>query len=62
MVKVKNLADAQIGDFINYKNKLSIICAITRKGESFIIQLDDKRIIEESGKNHQEIFRMVDKF
>lgn len=60
MIKVKNIAEAQIGDFINYNKKLSVISAITQNGESFTIHLDDDTVIEESFKNHTEIFRMVD--
>lgn len=61
MIKVKNIAEAQIGDFINYNKKLSVISAITRNGESFTVQLDDETVFEESSETHTEIFRMIEK-
>lgn len=60
MIKVKNIAEAQIGDFINYNKRLSVICAITTNGETYVIHLDDKSVIEERSSNHAEIFRMID--
>ena len=58
MIKIKLISEAEIGDFINHRGKVSIISSVEEKGDYSIIGLSDGEVIIALKDQRTEIFRM----
>jgi hypothetical protein len=61
MIKIKDLSEAIVGDFISFNQKLSIIRAISVVDDTVIILLDDGTEINVDTATRVEIFRIRDR-
>jgi hypothetical protein len=61
MIKVKNVSEALVGDFISYNQKLSVVSSISRDHDFFVVQMEDGTEIEFLATTRVEIFRIVDR-
>lgn len=58
MIKIKDLSEAIVGDFISFNQKLSIIRSISVEDNTVILQLDDGTEIKVNTAARVEIFRI----
>jgi hypothetical protein len=61
MIKIRSMCDAEIGDFINYKGKVSIISSVQQNGDYLIIGLKEGEVIVALKDQKTEIFRVRSK-
>lgn len=58
MIKIKSLDEAEIGDYINHRGKISIISSIESKGEYYIIGITEGEVIVVLKEQKSEIFQV----
>jgi hypothetical protein len=61
MIKVKDVSEALAGDFISYKQKLSVISSVSYHRDLFVLQLEDGTEIECLPSMRFEIFRIINR-
>ena len=61
MIKVKDVSEALAGDFISYKQKLSVISSVSYDRDLFVLQLEDGTEIECLPGRRFEIFRIINR-
>lgn len=59
MVTIRSICEAEIGDFITHKGKISIITSVQQKGDYSIIELTEGEIIIAARDQKNKIFRVA---
>lgn len=62
MVKITSVCEAEIGDFITYKGKISIISSVQQKGDYAIIKLNQGDVLVLSKEQKNKIFRVFNPY
>lgn len=59
MVKITSICEAEIGDFITHKGKISIISSVQQKGDYSVIGLKEGDVIVAANDQKSKIFRVL---